>query len=580
MFNHFRFPKYWRSSAIWSAIRTDDRLLLMIIGIIVGTCSGMAAIVLNKSLIALLEWLGSYRHLWWAFVIPAAGAALSSLFLEKIMKESAGHGVPEVIYSVSRYGGLLRLRSSFSRLISSCLTIGSGGSAGPEAPVVMSGAAIGSNIAKLFSLNDRQRIAIVGCGAAGAISSIFNAPIAGIVFSVEVVLGEWTAINIIPIAFASVAGAEISRLLQGNQIAFDHRLFHIEPGDILASIGLALFCAIISITLTRTVELAKAISPKIPAPIWVRAAIGGCAVGMLGIFLPMVLGEGYSPIRNMIEGVFSPGLGFVTLLLIAKIIATSLTLGMGGSGGIFAPSLVIGSLSGLAYHRFISLLWPSVSWVNEGCFALLGMAGLLSGILQAPLTGIFLIIEITGGYDVILPLIAVSALSTTLCHYMEPASFYLKELVKKGHLLRPGTDARVLTDLRVYELLEKDCIPVHQNMLLRDFINIIKQSHRNYYPVNDELTGGFIGMIHLDDIRPFLFNTGMYDAVILEQIMDTQVEIIHPDDDLTDILHKMDSLHLFSMPVVSNKKFIGMISKATLLDQYRKELMVQTSICQ
>jgi CIC family chloride channel protein len=319
------------------------------------------------------------------------------------------------------------------------------------------------------------------------------------------------------------------------------------------------------------------ISGRISAPVWLRAAAGGCAVGIIGIFLPVVLGEGYHSVQTMIEGAFSQGLVIVALAALAKIVATSLTLGWGGSGGIFAPCLVIGSLVGLTYHHFIALLWPSVSWVNEGCFALLGMAGLISGMLHAPLTGIFLIVEITGGYEVILPLIIVSAISTTLCHYIEPASFYLKDLMEFGHLLRPGTDARVLSDLNVPEILERDCISVNQNMLLRDFINIVKISHRNYFPVENEETGDFMGIIHLDDIRPYLFNPIMYDAVVLGQIMDTKVEVVHPDDDLSEVLRKMDANRLFSMPVVINNRFIGLISKATLLDQYRKELMVQTS---
>jgi CIC family chloride channel protein len=569
--------KQWRYPASWSLFRIDDRLLLILMAVIVGNCSGLAAVVLNRSLIAMFEWLHHLRHHWWAFVLPAIGAALSSLFLEKIVVEGAGHGVPEVIYSVSRYGGLLRFRSSYSRLISSCLTIGSGGSAGPEAPVVMSGAAIGSNIAKYFSLNDRQRVTLVGCGAAGAISSIFNAPIAGMVFSVEVILGEWKSVHIVPIAIASVAGTEISRILQGNQIAFTHRQFSINPIDILACIGLAIIAAAASILLTRMLRSMHHISGKIPTPLWLRAAIGGCAVGAIGFFLPVVLGEGYHSIRAMIDGAFVHGLAFMALASLAKIIATSLTLGWGGSGGIFAPCLVIGSLVGVTYHHGLTFLWPSISWVSEGCFALLGMAGLISGMLQAPLTGIFLIVEITGGYEVILPLIIISAISTTLCHYVEPASYYLKELVERGHFLRPGTDARVLSDLSLREVIEQDCITVNQNMLLRDFINIVKISPRNYFPVEDEATGHFLGIIHLDDIRPYLFNPGMYDAVFLGQIMDTQVEVVHIDDDLLEVLQIMDAKQLFSMPVVSNNKFMGLISKAKLLDQYRKELMVQTS---
>jgi chloride channel protein, CIC family len=566
----------WRYPGNWPIFRFDDRLLLILMAAIVGCFSGLASVALNRSLVMMSEWLHHLRHLWWVFVLPAAGAALSSLFLEKIVNEGAGHGVPEVIYSVSRYGGLLRFRSSFSRLISSCLTIGSGGSAGPEAPVVISGAAIGSNIAKYFSLNDRQRVALVGCGAAGAISSIFNAPIAGLVFAVEVIVGEWKSVNIVPIAIASVAGTEISRLLQGNQIPFSHHLFRIDLLNIFACIGLAILSTGATVLLTRMLRSMHTVSHKVSAPMWTRAAIGGCAVGIIGLFLPVVLGEGYHTVKVLIEGEYGQVLGIVALASFAKIAATALTLGWGGSGGIFAPCLVIGSLVGVTYHHLLALFWPHALWANEGYYALLGMAGLISGMLQAPLTGIFLIVEITGGWEVILPLIIVSAVTTTLCHYFEPASFYLKDLVEHGHLLRPGTDARVLSDLNVPELIEKDCIVVYQSMLLRDFIAVIKKSHRNYFPVEDDKTGYFLGMIHLDDIRQYLFDPVMYDAVFLGQIMNTQVEVVHPDDDLLDIVHKMDMKNLFSMPVVINNRFLGLISKATILDQYRKELMVQT----
>ncbi|MDX9788237.1 MAG: chloride channel protein [Desulfobacterales bacterium] len=572
------FLNKWRYPASWAIFRFDDRILMILLAVIVGTCAGLAAVALNRSLLFLFEQLNHLRHFWWGFILPAIGAVLSTIVLENIFKESAGYGVPEVIYSVSRFGGLLRLRSSFSRLISSCLTIGSGGSAGPEAPVVISGSAIGSNIATLFSLNDRQRITLVGCGTAAAIGSIFNAPIAGMVFAIEVILGDWKAPSIIPIAIASVAGTELSRLLQGNQIAFSHRVFHLDMIENLSCFGLGIFCAAASILLTRALGIMHHRAEKVQLPSWLKAAVGGCAVGLIGIFMPPVLGEGYHSIRSMIIGAFEPGLMFAAIAVGAKIAATSLTLGSGGSGGIFAPGLVIGSMVGLTYHRALTFLWPSAEWVNEGSFALLGMAGLISGILQAPLTGIFLIIEITGGYDVILPLIIVSAISTSLCHYIEPASIYLKGLIEKGQLLRLGTDARVLQDLSITELIEKDCTVVTPNLLLRDFIKIIERSHRNYFPVQEEDTGLFVGLIHLDDIRPYLFNRGMYDVVLLGQIMRTEVEVINPNDDLPNVLNIMDEKRYFSMPVVKNGRFIGMISKATLLDQYRKELRIQTIV--
>lgn len=568
----------WRFPARWLIFRLDERLMMILIAATVGICAGLAALLLNRSIEAIFEGLHHLRHYWWAIALPAAGAALSSLFLEKITKEGAGHGIPEVIYSVSRYGGLLRLRSSFSRLVSSCLTIGSGGSAGPEAPVVMSGAAIGSNIARFFSLNDRQRITLVGCGAAGAIASIFNAPIAGIVFSIEVILGEWTAANIIPIAISAVAGTEISRALQGNQIVFSNPGFQVSAADIPACIGLAIITAAVSILLTRSMKSMHGVSGRLAnVPKCLRAAMGGLAVGIIAIFFPVVLGEGYHSIQEMIGGTYSQGLLLVAAAVLAKMFATSFTLGWGGSGGIFAPCLVIGSLVGLSWHRLLILLWPSATLTTEGGFALLGMAGMISGILQAPLTGIFLIVEITGGYDVILPLIIVSAVSATGSHYVEPASIYLKDLVERGQLLRPGTDERVLADLSIHELIEKDCIPVEQHMPLREFIDIIKTSRRNYFPVEDETTGHFLGLIHLDDVRPYLFNQGMYDAVFVGQIMNTDVETVSPDDDLSTVLDHMDTHRLYSLPVVAEDIFVGMISKATLLDQYRKELMVQTS---
>ena len=567
---------HWRYPGTWKLFRLDDRLLLIIFGMVVGVCSGVASVALNRSLAAMLEWLHPFRHIWWGFLLPGLGAALSSIFLNKIMKEGAGHGVPEVIYSISRYRGLLRFRTSFSRLISSCLTIGSGGSAGPEAPVVISGAAIGSNIAKIFSLNDRQRVALVGCGAAGAISAIFNAPIAGMVFSMEVILNEWSAVNIIPVGIASVAGTEISRILQGNQIPFSHHQFNISFLDITACLGLAIVTAIASILFSRMINYVHERAEKVSLPAWVRAAVGGCVVGFLGFFLPVVLGEGYPSVRAAIEGAYTPGLAIVGLATLGKIVATALTLGSGGSGGIFAPCLVVGSFAGLTYHRALVFLWPHVAWTSEGCFALIGMAGLMSGVLQAPLTGIFLIVEVTGGYEVMLPLIIVAAISTTICHYVEPASFYLKDLVEKGTLCRPRTDAGILTNLCLDDLLDKDCIKVKKDMLLCDFLEAIKESPDNCYAVEDEETNDFVGIISLDEIKPYLPKSETCDTLTIGQIIDIGPVVASHDDEISEILHRMEAQQMNNIPVVANGKFIGMLSKTTLLEQYREELIAQT----
>ncbi len=556
----------------------DDRLLLILAGSLAGICSGFAAIALRLSLETVLEWLHPLRHMWWAFILPAVGALGSSLFLEKVTREGAGHGVPEVIYAVSRYGGLLRFRSSFSRLISSFLTIGSGGSAGPEAPVVMSGSAIGSNIAKFLSLNDRQRITLVGCGTAGAIASIFNAPIAGLVFSVEVILGEWKFVNIIPIAIASVVGAEISQAIIPEQVLFNHQPFQVQVQDTALCLGLAVITALISVLFTKTLRQSAKIAKRSGLPFWVKAIAGGCAVGSIAITMPVVLAEGYHYIQSMISNTFSMGFFLVTVAVFAKIIATAVTLGWGGSGGIFAPCLLIGCLTGAAYHKGLTALLPGVDFASEGAYALLGMTGLISGVMQAPLTGIFLIVEITGGYETILPLIVVSSISSTLSHYIEPASFYFKELIEKGQFLRPGTDARILSDLKLNELIETHYTTVSENMVFRQFIDILKTSKQNVFPVISDSSGEFKGMIQISAIRKFALDPGMYDMILLNQIMDTTIPAASSTDDLQEVLDIMTVNNINSIPIVEHDHFVGMISKTKILDLYRRELIMQTSV--
>lgn len=568
----FLFPRY------------DDRLILIIAGAITGICSGVAAVFLAKSIHFITEFLYGGDFGWYCVFFPAFGAFLSSLVLYKIFRDEGAHGVPDVIYSVSKFGGALKLRSSISRLISSALTIGSGGSAGPEAPVVMSGASIGSNVARLFGLNSRQRVTLVGCGTAGAISAIFNAPVSGMIFTLEIIIGEWHSRNIIPIAVAAVAGAQTGWFLKGKKPVFAiEDAISFELHDIIACIGLAVFAGLASVLLTRTMRAMGRFTHGINLPVWCKAPIGGLMVGVLGLMYPHVLGEGYEGIQMMIQGKFDRPEFVVWFLflpafyLVLKSLSTSMTIEWGGSGGVFAPSLVVGAFTGVFYYRVLSFFIPGYIWAGEGCYALLGMTGLIAGIMQAPLTGIFLVVEITGGYGVILPLILVSAISSHFCRFFEPASIYLRSLVEEGKLLRPGTDERVLSDLTVRELLEKDCHVIGQHVVLRDLVLMLKETSRNYFPVKDEVTGKFVGMIHLNDIRPYLMDDLMYDNVFVYQIMHTDVQTIGYDEDLTDILELMDYNGLFSIPVVVGGYFEGMISKATLLDRYRKELRVQTA---
>jgi len=345
--------------------------------------------------------------------------------------------------------------------------------------------------------------------------------------------------------------------------------------DLTACLGLAVLTAISSVILLRLLSYSSSKSAKWVPSRWLRAALGGGLVGGIGLLVPYVLGEGYPCIRSVIGAQFPPGLILAGITVLAKIVATALTLGSGGIGGIFAPCLVIGSLTGLFYHRGLMALLPQLSWAGESYFGLLGMAGVTSSVLQAPMTGIFLIMEITGGYDVLVSVVLVSVLSATLSHYFEPFSFYHAELIKRGDLLRPRTDARVLSELKMMELLELECQVVHPEMRLRELVRIIETCQRDHFPVEDSRDGRLVGMIYLDNIRPYLFDPGLYDTVLVEEIMNRDLDTITPEDELPDILHKFDETGSSSLPVVQGGRFLGLISKATLLDHYRRELIAQ-----
>ena len=556
-------------------LNLDDRLRLILIALVVGTFGGVASCALNESLDAVAEWVRDFRSLWYGPFLPGLGAALSFIFLRYVAREGKGHGVPEVIYSITRRGGLLRFRSSYTRLISCLLTIASGGSAGPEAPVVISGGALGSNIASFFHLKERQRSVLVGCGASAAIAAIFNAPMAGIAFTLETILGEWSQVNLIPIATASVAGTEVSRLLHGDQIPFQSRPLHFEAKDLLVCALLAVFTAAMAVTLIRSLRLVEKRSSRVRLPGWAIALSGGILVGIIGIWMPFALGEGYQPTRLAIGNLFPQGLAFVLFALAAKVVTTGLTLGTGGSGGLFAPCLGIGAFTGLSFHRILTQVLPRAMWPEGGFFGLLGMAGVMSSVLQAPMTGIFLIVEITGGYDLLPPVVLVAVLSATLSQFFEPDSVYHQELLERGELLRPRTDARILADLEIWELLEKDFHKVSPEMTLKEFREVLQRSRRNLFPVVETHTGSYLGTLAFDEVRPYIFSSGFYDQLLVEEVMDRDFPTASPEEELGTILERMNEKEVACLPVVMDGKVLGLLSKATILDHYRWELMVQ-----
>lgn len=557
-------------------INLDPRFQSIIIGIMVGLFSGFAAVGLNYGLEELSHFLHQFHSHFYVVLFPMAGIILTVVVLKYIIKDFGGHGVPEVIYSVSIKGGALKFRSSFSKLIGSLITISSGGSAGPEAPVVISGAAIGSNIARYFKSNERLRAAAAGSGAAGAIASIFNAPIAGIVLTMEVILGEWAFKDMLPVAISSVTATIVSRLMNGNQIPFTHRVFNVNINDIFATVGLAIAIAVFSVIFIKLLKWTSMALDKLFKHALFKALFGGVLVGAATLFFPYVKGEGYGLVRQLTAGKFSSAAALVLLLLLMKMLATSLTLGSGGSGGVFAPALVMGSVGGFFYFQLLTLVFPGADFTGAALFSLVGMAAMLSGTLLAPLTGIFLIVEITGGYDAILPLLLVSFLTSALVKLVEEHSIYHYELVKKGVLLRPRTDGRILSEIKPAELLETDLIPIHPEMVLKDLIPMVLKSRRNYFPVEDQKTGDFRGIVYFNDIKNYLFEPHLVSSIIVEEVMQTEITTVSLSHSVGDILNTFDTTNAWSLPVVENKKFLGLISKATILDHYRKELKAQT----
>ena len=557
-------------------INSNPKFKLGFIGLVVGLTSGLAAIGLNYSLEFFNGQYGKIENDLWKILLPVGGIFLTVVLLKYLIKDFEGHGLPEVIHSINMKGGRMKFRSSFSKLLGSLLTIASGASAGPEAPVVVSGAAIGSNFAAFFKTDERIKIAVTGSGAAAAIAAIFNAPITGIIFTMEVIIGEWAPIYMLPVAIASVTGTEVSRLLHGNQIPFAHRLFNVTIYDIIFSLGLAVICALLSVLFIKTLRNASTLLEKYLNNALLKALAGGLVIGLISFNLPQVRGEGYEFVRQLISGDFSASLHFILVIVLLKIFVTSLTLGSGGSGGVFAPALVIGSGGGFLYYLLLKTLFPEIILNDAGLYALVGMAGVISGTLNAPLTGMFLIIEITSGYAAILPLLLVSFLSPALVKIFEKYSIYHYELIRKGHMLRPRTDGRILADIKPLELLEHDLITIRPDMLLEELIPVIKKSKRNYFPVVEEESGAFRGMVYFNDLKEFIFDKELLRSILVEEIMHTNLDTVSLSDSLISIQNKFDTTKSWSLPVVEKSRFLGLISKSTMLDLYRKELKVQT----
>jgi CIC family chloride channel protein len=514
------------------------------------------------------------------------GIVLTVVISRYIFKEKLGHGITDIIYAISKKLSLVKQSKIYTRMITSGITVGLGGSVGLEAPIVVTGSAIGSNVSRFMHMDYNNRTLLVGCGAAAAISAIFNSPIAGVVFCFEVILTQITIKGFVPLLIASVSGSITSLALLGEDILFSFELKDtFKASDTPFYILLGIVCGLISLYFTRMMYFIEQRIIKLRNYLG-RSMLGGILLGLIIILLPPIYGEGYDSIKALLNShesqiltnniFFSDpdnliyfGLFLIAIILI-KPVATALTIGAGGSGGIFAPSLFLGGVTGYISALSINQI-TGYNIVSLSNFTLVGMCGLMSGVLHAPLTGIFLIAEITSGYTLFVPLMIVSAISFITISYYEEHSLYTKNLIERGDYNPYDKDKQVLSNIPLDKLIERDLLTIEPDKKLKDLIKIVRKSKRNIYPVVSK-EKVLVGIIMLDNIREIMFDEEAQKSTDVKGLMNSPPDTIDLDDSMHDVMRKFEKTGAWNLPVLSNGKYEGLLSKSTIFNAYRNNL--------
>lgn len=581
---------------IWREKNIKEKQFILVLSFLVGIFTAFAALILKE----LIHWIqdfltenfsstgANYLYL----VYPIVGIFLAGLFVRHIVKDDISHGVTKILYAISRRQGRIKRHNTWSSIIASSITIGFGGSVGAEAPIVLTGSAIGSNLGSIFKMEHRTLMLLVGCGAAGAIAGIFKAPIAGLVFTLEVLMIDLTMTSLLPLLISAVTAATVSYIITGTEAMFKFHLdepFELERIPYVILLGV--FCGLVSLYFTRAMSKVEGIFSKLSTP-YKKLILGGILLSILIFLFPPLYGEGYDTIHLLLNGVsdaewdtvmnnsFFYGHGnllliYLILIITFKVFATSATNGGGGCGGIFAPSLYLGCIAGFVFAHF-SNNFEATTYLPEKNFALMGMAGVMSGVMHAPLTGVFLIAELTGGYDLFLPLmmVAVSAYLTIII--FEPHSIYSMRLAKKGELLTHHKDKSVLTLMKMENVVETDFITVHPDMDLGDIVKVISASRRNIYPVTDNQKK-LIGIVLLDDIRNIMFRPELYHRFKVSKFMTSAPARLTNTNSMEEVMRIFDDTQAWNLPVVDAEgKYWGFVSKSKIFNSYR-EVLVQFS---
>lgn len=576
----------------WRYKNISNKTFVHLMSLFVGLISGLAAVTLKNLTFFIQSLLEkgiviSENQLY--FVLPVIGLTLVYLYVKYIHKHPLGHAVSSILFSLSKNKGLLSLKKIYTPLITAPLTVGFGGSVGLLGPAVESGSALSSNISRLFHIDAKTRSLLIACASAGAISSIFQSPIAAIVFAVEVFSLDFTMLSVLPLLLASISGVLTSYFFLGNEVLFNFSLTEgFELNDTLFYVILGVGTAFASIYFTKMYFGILRIFKPLKSPKY-KLLVGGIAIGIILYFIPPLYGEGFGFINNLLEGNHIAALGktpfdnyldniwIVILLLfgitVFKAIAMTTTFAAGGAGGIFIPTMVMGSALGNVLAKVINNIGFGFE-VSESNFTLIGMAGLIAGVIHAPLTAIFLIAEITGGYELFVPLMITASISYLITKNTLDYTIYTKELAKKGALLTHDKDQNVLTLMQLDDVIETNFKSVSPEMTLGDMLHkSVSKSTRNIFPVLDE-EKKMVGIVLLDDIREFMFNSEMYNTIFVKDLMHSPPEyIFYAEDAMKQVMTKFQNSGAWNLPVIKEGRYIGFVSKSKLLTAYRRKLI-------
>ncbi|MEX0680530.1 MAG: chloride channel protein [Balneolales bacterium] len=578
---------------IWFRKKISGHQLILLLSILAGIISGIAAFIIKNAVHFIKEFLtGTLAGLnqnYLLAILPSIGILATIVFIHLILRRRVGHGIPMTLFAISKNKGRLQPHNMYSSIVSSALTVGFGGSAGLEGPTVATGAAWGSNLGKFFGVSYRQMILLLACSSAGAMASIFKAPVAGIVFVLEVIMIDLTMSSIIPLLLASLSGALVSFLFLGMDVLVPAE---IQSDFVISEVPwfllFGVFTGMVSVYFTRMFKKVGQLFDFVENR-YSKWFIGSICLGMIIFFFPAIYGEGYEIINSALRGEFSYlfegqllsrfdgnfyiALTLLAILILLKVVATSITFGSGGVGGIFAPTLFMGANSGLlfalTFNQFDLFSLPLDH------FALAGMGGLIAGVLHAPLTGMFLIAEITGGYALIFPLMITATISYAISKKMEKNSVYTYQLRKRGELFTHDKDQVVLSLMDVRSLIETDFSVIHENAMLGDLIEVIINSKRDLFPVLDD-DKNLKGVVNLNDVRNLMFDVDMYDRVSVRELMHPPSVHVSMDEPMRQVARTFQVTRFYTLPVLENGKYKGFVSRANVFSAYRKFLQMMT----